>query len=203
MDRRRFLSGATLGWLTGAMPVLSKAEQICGPIVPPGVQQCDVGINSLIAQVTASDTQHYNEWCWAACIESVFRYYGHFVSQERIVGETWGAIVNLPGQPQQILYDLNRPWTDESGVTFSVMGDVLTANPITASQDLAMGKPLIIGSMGHAMVLTGMRFVRNMMGQGEVLAAQVRDPWPGKGGRTLSPPEWFNAMFLVRIRVLG
>ncbi|KFX27348.1 hypothetical protein KR96_18875 [Ralstonia solanacearum] len=83
------------------------------------------------------------------------------------------------------------------------MGDVLTANPITASQDLAMGEPLIIGSMGHAMVLTGMRFSRDMMGQGWILAAQVRDPWPGKGGRILSQTEWLNAMFLVRIRVLG
>lgn len=201
MDRRGFLGAAGAAGLVGAMPESSTAALTCGPFVPPGVQECQVGIDSAISPIYAFQQQ--SEWCWAACIEAVFRYYGHPVPQMRIVAETWGAIVNLPGQPQQILFDLNRPWQDDFGNTFSVGGDVLTANPITAAQDLAGNMPLIIGSMGHAMVLSGLDYVRDSVGRGQVRAAFVHDPMPGVGARVLTPQEWYSAMFLARIRVLG
>lgn len=203
MNRRNFLflSGATA--FASALPKNSYANLACGPFVPPGVQQCESGIDSTIAHVTAAAVggQHLSQWCWAACIEMVFRYYGHNVPQERIVHETWGRIVNLPGQPGQILANLNREWTDEDGDAFSASGDVYSANPITASQDLAQDMPLIIGTMGHAMVLTSLVYVRDTFGRGDVAAAIVRDPWPGKGRRVLSPEEWFSTNFLARIRV--
>ena len=109
--------------------------------------------------------------------------------------------MNLPGQPAQILADLNRPWADENGNAFLVAGDVLTANPMTAAQDLARDMPLIIGTLGHAMVLTSLEYARDPVGNGSVTAAVVRDPWPGRGRRILSAQEWFNTNFLVRIRV--
>lgn len=200
MNRRGFLGTAAIASLAGVVPKRSMAALVCTPFVPPGIQQCNVGIASAIAVVNAP-LQHETEWCWAACIEAVFKYYGHPVSQARIVAETWGAIVNLPGQPQQILFDLNRPWIDDFGRPFAVVGDVLSANAMTASQDLALDMPLIIGSMGHAMVLTRLEYVRDGFGRGDVRAAYVRDPWPGNGLRVLTPKEWLSTMFLVRIRV--
>lgn len=202
MNRRSLLAAL------GSFPAVLTSNQVhaalrCGPFVPPGVQQCESGIDSSLANVAAAAVggQHLNQWCWAACIEMVFAYYGHRVPQERIVRETWGRIVNLPGQPAQILRNLNRTWTDESGDSFSVSGDVYSANAITAAQDLAQGMPLIIGTMGHAMVLTSLVYVRDPYGGGTVNAAIVRDPWPGRGRRTLSAQEWFNTRFLARIRV--
>ncbi|MHB1117780.1 hypothetical protein [Sideroxydans sp.] len=97
--------------------------------------------------------------------------------------------------------NLNRGWTDEDGDDFSVTGDVYSANPITAAQDLAQDMPLIIGTMGHAMLLTSLVYVRDGQGNGNVTSAIVRDPWPGRGRRVLSPQEWFSADFLARIRV--
>lgn len=203
MNRRNFVAISTTVGSSFLLPRLAFAGQSCGPVVPPGVQQCDVGIDSKIAYIMAASVggQHASEWCWAACIETVFRYYGHRVPQERIVSETWGSIVNMPGQPQQILSDLNRDWTDVDGNIFQVEGDIYSANPITASQDLAQDMPLIIGTMGHAMVLTALRFVRDSSGNGQVTAAYVRDPFPGRGGRILSAQEWLSTNFLVRIRV--
>jgi hypothetical protein len=131
----------------------------------------------------------------------VFGYHGYSVAQDRIVAETWGGIVNLPGSPFQILADLNRGWRDDAGRSFGVMGDVYSANAITASQDLAQDQPLIIGTMGHAMVLTAMEFVRDGYGNGQVTSAVVRDPWPGRGRRLITPQEWYSTNFLVRIRV--
>jgi hypothetical protein len=177
------------------------AELTCGPFYPNGLQLCEVGIDSDVADVEVSATQHLQEWCWAASIEMVFSYYSHPVPQERIVAETWGAVVNLPAQPIQVLGALNRHWTDENGDSFRARGDVFSANATTAAQDLAADRPLIIGTLGHAMVLTGLTYWRNAYGAGQVTAAVVRDPWPGRGKRVLSPQEWYGANFLARIRI--
>ena len=204
MRRRDFMTlgggAALMGWAAGGP---AEAGLRCTPVYPNGARQCQAGIESNIASLFARQ-QHASEWCWAACISMVFAYYGHPVAQERIVGETWGQIVNLPGQPGQILADLNRPWVDDRGRRFRAYGDVLSANVITASQDLAAGMPLIIGTRGHAMVLTALNYggiVNNPASQ-QVLGATVRDPWPGNPSpRVLSGQEWFSTQFLVRIRV--
>lgn len=146
--------------------------------------------------------QQASEWCWAACIQMVFEYWGHAITQQEIVRQTWGVIANMPAQPLDIVRDLNRSWKDRNGNAFAVQGDVFSANGATAAQDLAAEMPLIIGSMGHAMVLTAVSYNRAANGQGQVTGAIVRDPWPGNGGkRQLSPMEVAAEMLLVRIRV--
>jgi len=196
MDRRtmlRCLGAAALS------PALNAAAGItCTPFY--GGQTCNVGVDSAIADIVASDTQHQSQWCWAACIETVFRYWGHPVRQERIVSDAWGGVVNLPGTPVQIMGSLNRRWIDDNNRIFTVTSDVYSANAATAIQDLTAGMPLIVGSMGHAMVLTAMTYVQTMYGW-NVNAAIVRDPWPGRGRRVLTPQEWYAMNFASRIRI--
>lgn len=165
--------------------------------------QCEVGIDPLIASITASVVggQHLSQWCWAACIETVFRYYGYIVPQADIVKQTWGEIVNLPAYPSQILSNLNGLWVDANGKKFLVSGDVLSANLVTAAQDLSQDMPLIIGSMGHAMVLTSLRWLTDVYGESLVTDAVVRDPWSNVGKRVLSAEEWYSTSFLARIRI--
>lgn len=205
MERRGFLArilplaaGAALLPQTRVSALLR-----CTPFSDDGYQQCEVGIDSSVAEVVASAVggQHLSQWCWAACIETVFRYYGFVVRQERIVRETWGDIVNLPAYAEQILANLNRRWVDDNGRSFSCFGDVSSANPATAAQDLADNRPLIIGTPIHAMVLTALTYWRNGMGGGEVTEAIVRDPMPGCGRRVLTAYEWYSVNFLARIRV--
>jgi len=131
----------------------------------------------------------------------VFSYWGHPVSQERIVQETWGSIVNMPGQPAQIVNDLNRWWIDEHGARFRVIADVYSVTAASAAQDLSSNYPLIIGSMGHAMVLTDLVYLRDAWGNGQPQQAIVRDPWPGRGRRLLTPQEWSSIQLAARIRV--
>ncbi|MGF1625409.1 MAG: papain-like cysteine protease family protein [Alphaproteobacteria bacterium] len=204
-ERRNLLRAAAAGTALVGMGLASPAaaERVCGDFNRNGLQQCEAGIRSDLASQTAAavGSQHLNQWCWAACIAMVFRFHGFSVPQERIVEETWGNIVNMPGYPDQILGNLNRPWTDSGGRRFAVEGDSRTANQFTAVQDLANDKPLIIGTMGHAMVLTSISYVRDAAGNGEVTGVVVRDPWPGVGRRQLSGMEWYNAIFLARIRV--
>lgn len=205
MDRRKFLKVGSSSLALGALGLSNTASALlhCTPFNFQGIQQCEAGIDSRLAHVSAASVggQHMTQWCWAACIEMVFRYYGLHVPQETIVQQTWGGIVNLPGQPNQILANLNRPWRDSRGRGFYVSGDAFSANPMTATQDLSNDMPLIIGTMGHAMVLTSLTYVRDQFGRGDVTAAVVRDPWPGNGRRVLSAQEWYNTSFLARIRV--
>jgi hypothetical protein len=133
----------------------------------------------------------------------IFSYHGHDVSQERIVKETWGQIVNMPGQPSDILRDLNRKWKDDDDDDFRSVGDSFSANNLNAVADLLDDEPLIIGAMGHAMVLTALTSVVNVQTGGwQIVQAVVRDPWPSNGGkRALSPMEWANVSFGARVRI--
>ena len=205
MDRRNFLKLGSTSLAIGAIGASNPASAFlnCSAINGNQAQQCEAGISSTLAHISAASVggQHNTQWCWAACIEMVFKYYGFHVPQEAIVQQTWGQIVNLPGQPNHILANLNRPWIDSNNNRFRVTGDSYSANPITAAQDLANNMPLIIGTMGHAMVLTSLQYTRSRWGNGNVTAAIVRDPWPGRGRRVLTAPEWYNTSFLARIRV--
>jgi hypothetical protein len=110
----------------------------------------------------------------------------------------------MPGSVDQILGDLNRSWTDDNDNDFTSAGDAYSANAVTAAQDLANNDPLIICSLGHAMVLTALTYIQDPYAPGgaSVTQAIVRDPWPTNGGkRMLSLQEWTNVSLLARVRV--
>jgi hypothetical protein len=166
-----------------------------------GIQHCIAGIQSAFLNVV-SKKQNESEWCWAASISTVFAYYGHSVSQERVVKETFGQIENLPGDPNQILQALNRVWIDDNGTSFNVSANSLSANQITAIQDLISGNPLIIGSHGHAMVLTAIEYDHDIFNKVAVTNSIVRHPWPNNNSpRSLTISECSQYSFLARIRV--
>lgn len=198
----------TMGASSIVLPITiggsAQADVNCGPFYS-GVQQCRAGIRSQVANRSISQGQYMSQWCWAACISMVFEYYGRPVSQPNIVSQTFGRIVDFPAQSWQIFQALNRTWRDDHGRRFTAQADTYSANPVTAAQDLASNHPLIIGTTngttGHAMVLTALDYRRDAVGYGEVTRAIVRDPWPGRGLRTLSSSEWMSTMLLARIRV--
>jgi len=204
MNRRGFL--LTCAGASSLLPVAALANVSCGMTFVPGIgptQVCTAGILSPLAAMFAS-YQQFSEWCWAASISMIFRYYGHTISQPRIVKETWGKIDNVPGTVDQILNDLSRTWTDDDGGTFQASCDAYDANPMTAAQDLANNEPLLVCALGHAMVLTALTYAANPSAPGgaSVIEATVRDPWPDNGGRrVLTPQEWYNISLLARVRV--
>ena len=211
MNRRAFLASAiAIG--SASLPRVRKLQRqvygatqglVCTPFNVYGVQECVAGIQSSILDVVASDTQHASEWCWAACIEAIFAYYGHPVSQERIVQEAYGDIVNMPGSPSTVLHALNREWVDDNGNKFRVRSTIIGTTAVNAAQDLAEDHPLIIGTLGHAMVLSALTYQRSISGAGQVTLAQVRDPWPlNPQHRALTPAEWHSIAFAARIRVI-
>lgn len=173
----------------------------CGPD-RVGRTICEVGISSLSMQ-RASKRQNMNQWCWAACISMLFDYYGHPVSQARIVEQAYNGIVNMPAGPDRILAALNRRWIDDRGRPFVVQADVFSVTTATAASDLENNHPLIIGTLGHAVVLTAMTYYPTFYGP-YVVNAIVRDPWPTRASRReITSMEWANITFAARVRVIG
>ncbi len=169
-----------------------------------------MGIDSGVAFQFATSQQD-TQWCWAACISMIFGYANHPVSQSRIVARAFGGLANWPAQPWQMLTALNIPWVDEHGRAFKP--SATTVNLATASRQLALDRPLIVGTQGHAMVLTAMDYRVNRFGNWVVDRLTVRDPFPygpptetpippglgARGRRVLSGQEARNISFLAAV----
>jgi papain like cysteine protease AvrRpt2 len=182
----------------GARP--AAAEVTCTPPTGYGVQLCTSGLPTFIVARAIDDTQYQSQWCWAASISNVFKYYGHPVSQKRVVAETYGVVANVPGTEAAMRGALNRTWTDDRGTRFTVRSD--DVYPAQAAQELSLRHPLVVTTLGHAMVLTALTYERAPRGEGNVTAAIVRDPWPyNPNRRVLSAREWDSITHLFRIAI--
>ena len=193
----------TLSMLVLAI-VVATGTALADPIVC-NLSGCSVGIlpGRLVVISPKNQFQHASEWCWAASISMVFAFYGHDVPQEEIVAQAFhGNIANLPAPGPFLTAQLNRSWIDSSGKQFSSTAtsfDRTTASfqisPSTIVSDLQANHPLIIGSGGHAMVLTAVGF----MPGGPALWGQVADPL--FGFHPIVQAVLFNADYTASIHV--
>ena len=54
--------------------------------------------------------QEKDNWCWAACIETIVQYYGIYTTQSSIVSKVHGATVNRTASANEIVQSLDsRP----------------------------------------------------------------------------------------------
>lgn len=210
IGRRAILAGAgsLVGLAAGArgQSPFGQPGIACTEFDAGGVQTCTTGIPSNeMAMVYAPRElfyQHQSQWCWAASLEMIFRYHNLPISQERIVHETFGELINMPAQPQVILQNVNRVWKFPGGAA-RVSSDFATVSPDLAAWELLAKRPLIVGTLGHAMVMSALTYRRHFSGQGQPVGVVVRDPWPGRGRRSLSLQEIFgiNQGICFRVRV--
>lgn len=142
------------------------------------------------------------EWCWAASIAMIFAYYGHTVSQSRIVQRVWGAPACVPsGNPANIIEALNASWTDDAGDDFKAevgtMVDVINGTGTLSNADivdeLRTDHPLMFMNTHHCMVLVAMDYIDTPAGP-QPQAAGVLDPWPWSPAfHALTPAEMYLA----------
>jgi len=159
--------------------------------------------------------QMSSQWCWAASISMVYAYYGHPVSQARIVSSVYGSPENIPAMSGFVIAnELDRCWVDDSGAAFnSAVTGVYDANAgvfaLTDDQivsELDQDRPLVLGARTHAMVLTAIRYYQTSSGP-YIVGAGVFDPWPGVGPRELAMDELYplhtggSLRFLATIQV--
>lgn len=154
-----------------------------------------------------SRPQLQSQWCWAACISTVFGFLGFPVDQVRVFRSVFGG--NLPEWPaasgRRVTALLDRSWTADNGDTFYASphelfniepalveppangfrpGSAPVFKPGLAASDIAYGRPLILATVSHAMVLTRVDIFAN-----GAYRLWVWDSWPGRGHRILSASE--------------
>lgn len=170
------------------------------PFPPTPFESPQAGALSASVDVTGAvfASQQESAWCWAATIANLFAYYGHPVSQARIVSEVYGAPINMRGGDYSNLARLlNRSWRDDRGrpftATLTAAFDIVNAvDAITNDQirdALKSNTPLVMGTTQHAMLVIGMTYVEAAGHVTDVRTVRVFDPWPGAGIRTLSRAE--------------
>lgn len=199
MNRRGFLSG--LATLAGAclIPGAATASLVCQEDATAHTETCAIGVFSDKFEGVYAP-QENTMWCWAACLHMLFRYYGFEVSQARIVEETWGKVVNFPAYMEQIIAATNRKWVTDDGKAFRAFGQFFNVKIEDMAADLTRGAPLIVALPHHAVVLTGLGFTDGA-GQERIDFMTVRDPWPGKGRRNLTPEEQSAIGSMLRVSV--
>lgn len=155
--------------------------------------QCIAEVDFARFAQTAYQQQKDSQWCWAAATSMLFSYYEHPVSQERIVASLYGRLVNLPSGPSlNIAARLNSAWIDDNRQAFkpTVSGaydfdaGVLTITNGWLVGELDQDRPFIIGTNGHAVVVTAIRFIPTPL-EPTIVGIGVFDPWPGRGARGL------------------
>ena len=152
--------------------------------------------------------QRQSNWCWAASIQMLLNYHGLFVNQEQIVQRIYGAQVDLPAEPLQILAALSGWAPDARGRYSAIYASPYTSSGSQLVQDLAYRWPIIVGLRnpgggGHAVVLTAVYYSVDQWNNPVFQSVVIRDPWPTNPSRQqLSWAEFQQrVMFMAHVRV--
>ncbi|HUO98570.1 MAG TPA: hypothetical protein VMU01_07865 [Rhizomicrobium sp.] len=206
--RRGVLSGLSV------LPFAARgalAKAVCTYPNDYGIRRCSVGLD--IGPIETA-RQRKDHWCWAASISAIFKMHGHPVDQRRIVDKVFVGVNvdNYGAAGPDIVTAVDGAWTDDAGRKFAAKGTVLIdaqfgyRNPlatVAAARQLAADNGLIIGSEGHACVLTEMTYDVSVLTGAYVLwEMTVRDPWPGNvNKRVYRPDEAGLVAFLCAVTV--
>lgn len=208
MNRRQLLSCAGASVAASFLPRSGSAALQCTPFNQQGIQLCQAGLQ--IAQFRTAEQQCAN-WCWAACVQTIFLLNGYHVDQRSIVGRLYPSLDCLTATGYEIATVTSGSWTDIRGHRFHARVNPLLdlsmgiANSNASSQvasELAAGRPLINGALGHATVLTAMTYLRDQFGRGQPQEIVVRDPWPFRQNRRfLTAQEAQTTFFIAAVHI--
>ncbi len=184
--------GALAAWASPA-----SAGESCNAPDAKGNIACTAGMDEPRIREIAV-TQDKSQWCWAASISMIFASHGFRLPQEAIVKDITGKLedVNAPSG-EAMTSALRRKWRSPQGqqevAAWAKVGDIAAnryeiTNPEIAAE-LAEGRPLLIGTRGHAMVLVKANYERRTNGDVIITGGTVIDPLPGKGVRKLAKGE--------------
>jgi hypothetical protein len=190
--------------LFGAQTLLCGVTQV-GQLPEGPVKRAEVTAASFAQTYQA---QQMSQWCWAASIANIFRYYKHPVSQAEIVQRVYGTTVNLPAFTGSVIaQQVNRVWRDNNGQRFRAKltaaydfdAHVFAINNQFMVSELANGRPFLVANTHHCMVATAVDYTPF-----RVVGVGVFDPWPtSDGARPLSVPEMMQMNLGGQLRFLA
>lgn len=117
--------------------------------------------------------QEKDNWCWAACLQMVTRYYSIPQSQSQIVSRVFGSAENWTASANEIYRGING-WSGLSVKRFS------TKSAQSIADELIKGHPLIVGLEEHAYLLTHLFFTRGADGSSKPYKVVLINPRNGR-----------------------
>ena len=166
-----------------------------------------------IAQYAIKGKQKQENWCWAACIQTVLNYHGLGVTQEQVVERSVGDLVDVPGGPREMMRSLNGViYSPDNGYT-QVSSTFGGTSAKEIRNYLANDNPLIVGlsvpgrSIGHAYILSAIYYKQDSRGNVIPEKVVLRDPWPYSPSRQEMSWREFahrvNSVYKVQVKELG
>ena len=198
-----------LACLLSAVALACHAGETCHTPDSKGNVACSAGMNEARVREIAT-VQEKSQWCWAASISMIFANYGYTLAQEAIVKDVHGSVADVNAESGEVMTNaLQRHWRDAANHEFAVSaraGDVAAQrydiSNAAIARELADGRPLLIGTRGHAMVLVRANYERRSNGDIVITGGTVIDPLPGKGVRRLARNE-MGLTYVAAVQVSG
>jgi hypothetical protein len=199
MQRRTFLiqGAALVGGLVVGSAQAATPRTVCGIDKKLHVQVCRVAVSRPIVPVQAGSNSSAGSWL--ACLQMVFKSYGHAVPLQSLIRDVYQG--SVPKEPWKDLSPLSRPISNDKGHGFAAITETLHVSAVEAAGLLAEDQPLIIGAFGHPVLLTAIRYSGDPLGPMTIRDAEVIDPQRPHVRRTVSSPEWVNVTFIHRVAV--
>lgn len=153
--------------------------------------------------------QRMQNWCWAACIQMVLNFHGVMVRQEDLVQQRFGALIDRPACPREILSSLTGNGPDVWGGRSVVFPETGHLDQEAILQELEAQNPLIVGLQqphggGHAYVLTAGSYQFDGSGRRRLHSVVLRNPYPGTRSREEMSMQEFSqrCTFATRVHVV-
>jgi len=183
------------------------AEEQCSPANSLGVVTCVAGLahESVVEIATAQEGRF---WCWAASISMIFAHYGYKLPQTQVVASAPKISAEFPAASGEVISGLlSKAWVAQDGKQFESVAITADRNAkryqLTNKEviaELSRGRPLLVGTQSHAMVLVALHFQRSARGTLRIDGGTVIDPTPGVGIRSLTAAE-MRPTYLAAVRI--
>lgn len=205
MERRVFLGHALRGaagaallpWGVAEPTAEASRKTFCGPDKKRKQNVCTVRLLGKVEFFKARSADAGQ--CWLACLQMAGKFHGFDVPPVNIVKELYDS--KLPKAPWEDLSVNTKTVHDAKGKPVQFTVEKLQVRAAEAAELLSENQPILIGSMGHPVLLTSMTYTGDLLGGMTLIDATVLDPAPGKGTRVVSSPDWINVSFATRISV--
>lgn len=144
ISRRHVIAG--LSAMVAARPLEAMAELQCSQ--PIGNRSCVAGID--IGDIETA-RQRCRNWCWAACIQTVFALHGHNVEQEAAVLKLFGTLEGCePAGTEEIVATIDGSWIDDRGRPFRAQARELLGGQLAVQSADSSGTPVPTHLRGYS-----------------------------------------------------
>ena len=152
--------------------------------------------------------QQKPQWCWAASIQMVLKYYGVNLSQKQIVrrtyGQTNGELPDWAASIETIHKNLNHKGVDLDGRHYIVNAQVGMGapDPMLLISELSHKRPIVIGYHadigGHVVLITAVSYYESNRGP-IIRTIVVRDPSPDTENHFMEGRVEFDGATLAKL----